>query len=234
MRVRALFFGPSREAVGEAERTLEVAAGATAASLLPLFPELEKMSPSLVLAVNAQFVPRSTELRDGDEIAFLPPVSGGAGEWLHVLEDAEGHFFALTRAPLDARALAARLQRPDDGAVATFEGVVRNNTKGRQTLYLEYEGYLPMALETMARIGREIAATHAIGRIGMIHRLGRMEIGEASVVICVSAPHRKPAFDACLEGINRLKKLVPIYKKEHFADGSVWVEGEWDPSVLSS
>jgi molybdopterin synthase catalytic subunit len=109
---------------------------------------------------------------------------------------------------------------------------VRNNTKGRVTKFLDYECYEAMAIQMMAQIGREIAASHAIGRIGMIHRLGRMQIGEASVVIVVTAPHRKPAFEAALEGINRLKRLVPIWKKEYFADGEVWVEGEWDESVL--
>jgi molybdopterin synthase catalytic subunit len=98
-------------------------------------------------------------------------------------------------------------------------------------MFLDYECYEAMALKMMAQIGREIAGTHAIGRIAMVHRLGRMEIGEASVVIAVSAPHRKPAFDAALEGINRLKKLVPIWKKEHFADGEIWVEGEWDETA---
>jgi molybdopterin synthase catalytic subunit len=121
---------------------------------------------------------------------------------------------------------------PEDGAVVVFEGVVRNNTKGRATKFLDYECYEPMALRTMRQIGLEIAKSHAITTIAMVHRLGRMEISEISVLIVVSAPHRKPAFDAAFEGINRLKKLVPIWKKEHFADGEVWVDGEWDDSVL--
>jgi molybdopterin synthase catalytic subunit len=115
--------------------------------------------------------------------------------------------------------------------VITFEGTVRNNTKGRRTLYLDYECYEPMAIKTLAEIGREIGGSHAIGRIAMVHRLGRMEIGETSVVVIVTAPHRQAAFDAALEGINRLKRLVPIWKKEHFVDGEVWVEGEWDRSA---
>ena len=112
-----------------------------------------------------------------------------------------------------------------------FEGIVRNNTKGRPTRYLEYECYEPMALDGLARIGREIAAERAIGRIALIHRLGRLEIGEASVAVIVTAPHRKPAFEAALEGINRLKREVPIWKKEFFEDGAVWVEGEWDDKL---
>jgi len=134
----------------------------------------------------------------------------------------------LTRQPIDSRALADRMRRDEDGAVIVFEGVVRNNSKGRATLFLDYECYEAMAIRKIAEIGREIAASMPIGHIAMVHRLGKMEIGEASVSIVVSSPHRKPAFDAALEGINRLKKLVPIWKKEHFADGEVWVEGEWD------
>jgi len=226
-----LFFGLARDIAGTAEQTLEKPEGATVGSLLEDYPKLKPMSNSLVLAVNAQFVPRESILNDGDEVAFLPPVSGGAGDWVRVIEDPAGHFFALTRQPIDPRAFRPK---PEDGAVCTFEGVTRNNTKGRPTEHLEYECYEAMAIEVMARIGREIAAAHPITRIAMVHRLGRLEIGEASVVIVVTAPHRKPAFEACMEGINRLKKLVPIWKKEFFADGAVWVEGEWDASVLSS
>jgi molybdopterin synthase catalytic subunit len=127
--------------------------------------------------------------------------------------------------------VAARVMTGGDGAVVTFEGVVRNNTNGRQTLCLDYECYEAMALEMLARIGTEIAAARQITHIAMVHRLGRLLVGEASVAVIVSAPHRRPAFEAALEGIDRLKKRVPIWKKEHFADGEVWVEGEWDREV---
>ena len=149
-----------------------------------------------------------------------------------MVEDPAGHFFALTREPIEPADVRRRLLRGEDGALVHFEGVVRNNTKGRATRYLDYECYEPMAIKVMEQIGVEIAAAHAIGRIAMVHRLGRMEIGETSVVVVVTAPHRRPAFEAALEGINRLKKLVPIWKKEHFVDGEVWVEGEWDESVI--
>ncbi len=131
----------------------------------------------------------------------------------------------------------ARLLQGRDGASVTFQGVVRNNTSGRPTLRLEYECYEPMAIRKMAEIGREIASQCAISRIAMVHRLGTMGIGEASVAVVVAAPHRKPAFDAALEGINRLKRLVPVWKKEFFEDGEVWVEGDWDrdaPRVSAS
>lgn len=137
----------------------------------------------------------------------------------------------LTRDPIDVRAAEARLLQGCDGAIVTFQGVVRNNSRGRATLRLEYECYEQMAIRKMAEIGREIAASHAISRIAMLHRLGTLEIGEASVVVLTAAPHRRPAFDAALEGINRLKRLVPIWKKEFFADGEVWVEGEWDTNA---
>jgi molybdopterin synthase catalytic subunit len=157
---------------------------------------------------------------------MLPPVSGGAPDL--VIEDPAGHFFSITRGPIDVRAAENRILQGIDGAVVTFQGVVRNNTKGRATLRLDYECYEQMAIRQMAEIGREIAGQFAVSRIAMIHRLGTMEIGEASVAIFVAAPHRRPAFDAALEGINRLKRQVPIWKKEYFADGEVWVEGEWD------
>ena len=144
-----------------------------------------------------------------------------------------GNFFALTRESIDGAALARQLLRGEDGAFVNFEGVTRNNTKGRPTRYLDYECYEPMAVKVMAEIGREIAATHAIGRIAMIHRLGHIDISETSVAVIVTAPHRKPAFDAALEGINRLKRSVPVWKKEYFADGEVWVDGEWDDSIVT-
>jgi molybdopterin synthase catalytic subunit/molybdopterin converting factor small subunit len=188
------------------------------------FPRLGEMSASIVLAVNQNFCAPSCPLSDGDELAFLPPVSGGSDD----------HLFALTREPIDAAALARRILRDEDGAIVTFEGVTRNNSRGRATRYLDYECYEPMAVKTMAEIGREIARMYEIGRIAMVHRLGRVEIGQTSVVVIVTAPHRKAAFEAAHEGINRLKRLVPVWKKEHFADGEVWVDGEWDESVVKA
>ncbi len=186
-----------------------------------------------MLARNQEFASRDTAIADGDEIAFLPPVSGGSGPYIHEILDADtGNFFALTRQVIQTKEIVARLLRGEDGAFVDFEGVVRNNTKGRATRFLDYECYETMAVKMMAQIGREIHAAHSIGRIALVHRLGRMEIGETSVVVVVTSPHRKPAFDAALEGINRLKKLVPIWKKEYFADGEVWVEGDWDESLL--
>jgi molybdopterin synthase catalytic subunit len=115
--------------------------------------------------------------------------------------------------------------------VVTFEGVARNNTNGRETRCLDYECYEAMAIRVMAELGCEIARGHAVGRMAMVHRLGRLEIGETSVAIVVAAPHRRPAFEAAMEAIDRLKRIVPIWKKEHFVDGEVWVDGDWDKTV---
>jgi molybdopterin synthase catalytic subunit/molybdopterin converting factor small subunit len=237
VQIRVLFFGLLKDICG-AEDLIELPADSTAGAVFEhyaaAFPKLRQMASSIVLARNHEFAKTGDRLAEGDEVALLPPVSGGS---LAEINDPEGHFFALTRLPIDLRELETLLLRGCDGASVTFQGVVRNNTSGRTTLRLEYDCYEPMAIRKMAEIGREIASRYPISRIAMVHRLGTMEIGEASVVIVVTAPHRKPAFDAALEGINRLKRLVPVWKKEFFEDGEVWVEGDWDrnaPRVSAS
>jgi len=237
VRIRVLFFGVIREIVSLREDTIEVPEGSSLETVLESyssrFPRLREMTASIGMARNQQFAAPASPVAEGDEVAFLPPVSGGSASYTHHIEnDARGHFFALTRDPIDGGAIARRLLRGEDGAFVNFEGVARNNTKGRPTMYLEYECYEPMAIKIMAEIGGEIAQTFAIGRIAMVHRLGRIGIGETSVAVVVTAPHRKPAFEAALEGINRLKRLVPVWKKEFFVDGEVWVDGEWDDSVV--
>jgi MoaE-MoaD fusion protein len=226
-----------RDITGRSEEAIEVDPGARLETIFERyageFPRLKALSSSIVLASNHQFCDRSEIVRENDEIAFLPPVSGGSGRYTQQIFDAgPGHFFALTREPIDTAAIGKQLLQGLDGAIVNFEGVVRNNTKGRPTEYLDYECYEPMAIKTLAEIGRELAAAHAISRIAMVHRLGRMQVGETSVAVIVTAPHRKAAFEAALDGINRLKRTVPIWKKEHFTDGEIWVEGEWDQSVL--
>jgi molybdopterin synthase catalytic subunit len=234
MEIRVLFFGLLRDVCGCAEDRLAAPAGANAGFVFDhyatRYPRLHEMAQSIVIARNQEFTTRSQVLADGDEVALLPPVSGGAGS-LHEIADPEGHYFALTRKTIDMRQLESRLLQGLDGAIVTFQGVVRNNTRGRATLRLDYECYEGMAIRKMAEIGRAIAGEFAVSRVAMVHRLGTMEIGEASVVVVATAPHRRPAFEAALEGINRLKKLVPIWKKEYFADGEVWVDGEWDANA---
>ena len=189
-----------------------------------VFPRFRELHSSIVMALDQQFASYNTPVAGAVEIAMLPPVSGGSNP-------SPSNNYALTREPIDTAALAHQVAASSDGAVVTFEGIVRDNTKGRRTLYLDYEGYEPMALHIMEELGTRIQGTHAIGQIAIVHRLGRMKIGEASVAIAVSAPHRRPAFEAALEAIDTLKRTVPIWKKEYFEDGEVWVEGEWDAQV---
>ncbi|MDX2149981.1 MAG: molybdopterin converting factor subunit 1 [Bryobacteraceae bacterium] len=233
MRVRVLFFGMLKEIVGRPEDALDLPPGAQVESVFDHYaaaaPPLRDLRKSIVLAHNHEFVDARTPLSDGDEVAFLPPVSGGSS---HEISDPGGHYFALTRQVIDTRRLQERLLRGEDGAVVAFEGVVRNNSGGRATRFLDYECYEPMALKVMAQLGLDLAASFAIGRVALVHRLGRLQIGEASVAVVVTAPHRRPAFEAALEAINRLKKIVPVWKKEHFEDGEVWVEGQWDEKVV--
>jgi molybdopterin synthase catalytic subunit len=217
-----LLFGQAREFVGASSIELTITQPATVESAFSLLsaqhPKLAAMGRSLVFAINEEYASRNQGLVDNDQLAILPPVSGGESESRDIFE--------ITRDPIDIIDLRARLLEDDSGAVVIFDGVVRNNTKGRPTLYLEYEGYEGMALKTMAQIGREVHEQWSINRFGMIHRLGRMEIGESSVVIIVTSAHRRIAFEACHYAIDRLKKIVPIWKKEFFEDGEVWVEGE--------
>ena len=236
MRVKVLFFGMLKDIVGRAEDRLTVEEGSSVGRLYELyaarFPKLAEYSASLLFSRNQEFAGRGEPLQDGDEVAFLPPVSGGSPGGS---DDAEAkteemtekkHPCRLTRETIDTRALVSELLQGGDGAVVAFEGVVRNNSGGRATKFLEYEAYEPMALVKMREIAAEVAGKFAIDRIGMTHRLGHLDIGEASIVIVVTSAHRKPAFEACHYAIDRLKKIVPIWKKEFFEDGAVWVEGE--------
>ncbi len=235
MRLRVLFFGPLRDITGTPEEEVcldgEEAARASLGRLFDSYarrhPRLAAMQRSIVLTRNREFGEPSTPLADGDEVAFLPPVSGGTGQVADVASPASeiSDHFEIVRTPIDVGALVARLRRGEDGAVVTFEGVTRNQSGGRATRFLEYEAYEPMALHQLRALGQEVKKRWDVGRLGIVHRLGRLEIGETSVAIVVTAAHRKPAFEACQFAIDRLKKTVPIWKKEHFADGAVWVEG---------
>ncbi|HEU4390691.1 MAG TPA: molybdenum cofactor biosynthesis protein MoaE [Blastocatellia bacterium] len=218
--VTILLFGRARELAGSQSVQIIVPKPATVESAFDVLrrahPKLGDMERSLLFAINEEYASRTDSLSDGDCLAVLPPVSGGSGNDVIV----------ITREPIDIIGLRAQLLTGEAGAVVIFDGVARNNTKGRRTLYLEYEGYAEMALRTMAQIAGEVHERWPISRVGIIHRLGRIEISESSVVIVVTSPHRKAAFEACHYAIDRLKKIVPIWKKEYFADGAVWVEGE--------
>ncbi|MGH9929623.1 MAG: molybdopterin converting factor subunit 1 [Pyrinomonadaceae bacterium] len=238
--VRVLFFGAARDATGQGEVDLVLPSTPTAASALAAvlkeFPALARFGRSLLFAVNQEYAQADREVHDGDELAVFPPVSGGstgtAGEppasTLEATErDKHQHdFFELTADPIDVGAVARRVVLPECGATVTLDGYAREWTRGRRTLHLFYEAYAPMAERELERLGREAHERFDIAHIGIVHRTGRLEIGETSVVIAVSAPHRRAAFEACEWAIKELKRTVPIWKKEIFADGEVWVEGE--------
>ena len=226
INVRVLFFGAARDAAGREELELSLSSAANVASafaqLLADYPALARFGNSLLLAVNQEYALPDRKLSDGDELAVLPPVSGGS---LSAYD-----FFELTTDPIDVGAVARRVVLPECGATVTLDGYAREWTKGRHTLYLVYEAYPPMALSEMQRLGEQAHEKFEIAHLGIVHRTGRLEIGETSVVIAVSAPHRRAAFEACEWAIRELKRTVPIWKKEVFEDGEVWVEGEGAPN----
>lgn len=242
IEVRVLFFGAAREIAGRDEISLNLNSPASAKSafeeILLSYPELgRRFGRSLLFAVNQEYARGEREVRAGDELAIFPPVSGGAGETnideTLAREDELKDFFELTTEPIDVGEVARRAVLPLCGATVTLDGYVREWTRGRRSLYLVYEAYPPMALREMKRLGRQAHARFEIAHLSIVHRTGRLEIGETSVVISVSAPHRRAAFEACEWAIRELKRTVPIWKKEFYEDGEVWVEGEGAPEALS-
>lgn len=225
--VRLLFFGAGREAAGHTELDFTLAASANLhalrSELLARFPALAPFGASLLAAVNEEYATDETLLHNGDEVAFFPPVSGGSGE--NTTTEARD-FYELTTAPIDVGGVARRVVPPTCGATVTLDGYVREWTRGRRTEYLVYEAYDSMALGEMRRLGVRVREQFEVAHVGIVHRTGKLEIGETSVVISVSAPHRRAAFEACEWLICELKRTVPIWKKEFYEDGEVWVEGE--------
>ena len=215
--IRVLFFGAARDVVDQNPFPLALTSGpATVASafqqLVNQFGGLERFGRSLLFAVNQEYATLDTDLKDDDELAIFPPVSGGNND-----------FFELTTEPIDVGSVARRVVLPECGAIVSLDGFTREWTKGRRTKYLVYEAYDGMAVSEMQRLGTEAHNRFDIAHIGIVHRTGRLEIGETSVVISVSAPHRKAAFEACEWAIRELKRTVPIWKKEVYDDG----EEEW-------
>ena len=231
VRVRVLLFGAAREAAGADEVTLDLAAPATARDVFERvtadYPKLRRFGRSLLVAVNQEYARAlEGEVKDGDEVAVFPPVSGGTGDAAEAEADDARDFFELTTEPIDVGSVARRVVPRRCGATVTLDGYAREWTRGRRTLHLEYEAYAPMALSEMKRLGEEAHRRFDIAHLGIVHRTGRVEIGETSVVVAVSAPHRRAAFEACEWAIKELKRTVPVWKKEFFEDGEVWVEGE--------
>ena len=217
--VTVRLFAGVREAAGVSNVTVELPAPATIALALDAaaqsVPGRWSLPASTMLAANGEYADRETHVNDGDEVAVIPPVSGGAV--------AAGSEIVITQDVIDPIPLAEMVRTDRDGAVVTFLGVTRDHNLGRRVLHLEYEAYRPMAEQMMERIIDEMKAQFDIGRVAVAHRTGRVEIGEMSMALAVSAPHRKPAFDAALYFVDRLKEIVPIWKKEYFEGGEVWI-----------
>jgi molybdopterin synthase catalytic subunit len=231
MQVRVLFFGVLKDLLSSSGEAVMLPEGTTVAQLMERLRNggSHPVWSALAVAVNREYAAASAVLHDGDEVALLPPVSGGADA-----ADAAPAIplVTLVRERIDRDALVASLRQPADGAIVIFDGIVRDNTRGRKTLYLDYEAYEEMALAEMRKLAAEAQERFAIDRVGVVHRLGRLEIGESSIVIVVTSAHRGAAFDACRWLIDTLKRTVPVWKKEHFADGAVWTDGEPFPAEL--
>lgn len=241
MQIRVRLFATLRQQAGWAQQRLEVPEGATLdealAAIDSAYPSLAIGRRTFYAAVNQEYAQGEQPLCEGDEVALFPPVSGGDGS----VAEKEGamKLFEITVQPLSLDEVARRVVRPDCGAVATFAGVVRGATATQEgvrgTDFLNYEAYTEMAEVLLARIAAEIQVRWPkVAAVSIVHRVGRLEIGEPSVVIAVATPHRGDGcFEACQYAIERLKAIVPIWKEENWADGQVWVEGPCQPELAS-
>ena len=242
MRVQVIPFGVLKDWLGSRAAAVELPEGATVAVLLErLRATLPAGAPaeilgSIAVSVNAEYARAAHILDDGDEVGLLPPVSGGAARPANLLDEsgAEPSFsVALTRDRIDAEKLVSAAKSGEDGAVVVFDGIVRNHTRGRRTMHLDYEAYEEMAVRQMRELAVKARDRFGVRRVTMVHRLGRLEIGETSVLIVVASAHRSAAFEACRWLIDTLKQTVPIWKKETFADGAVWAPGEPFPKEIA-
>jgi len=215
VKIRVRLFAAVKDIVGQREVVLDLPEGITAAGMLSRFagdyPRLQGLAPSLLFAVNREYVEGTRVLAEGDEVALIPPVSGGAD------------LYEITQAHLSLDALVKAVGQNTSGAVASFLGIVREFARGRQVQYLEYDAYPEMATTAMRQIGEEIRTRWPVDTIAMVHRIGRLTIGEASVAIAISSAHRREALEACANAIERLKEIVPIWKKEVWTDGAEWI-----------
>ena len=207
--------------------------GATVATLLDRLADGRARVPastwtSIAVSVNHEYAQPAQVLRDGDEVGLLPPVSGGSGE-----DDVTGQgIVRIVREPVEAEKLVSAAKQGEDGAVVVFDGIVRNNSRGRQTQYLDYESYEEMALKQMRELAAQARERFGVRHVSIVHRLGRLSVGETSVLIVVASAHRAQAYDASRWLIDTLKKTVPIWKRETFADGAVWADGEPFPEGI--
>jgi molybdopterin synthase catalytic subunit len=226
--INVLFFGGAKDIAGTNSLEIDLESPATlsdaADAVLTRFPGLRQYGRSLLFALNEEYASADRQIKANDELAVFPPVSGGSDTVCDYR--CPNDFFELTGEAIDVGAVARRVVLPECGATVTLDGYARKWTAGRETDYLIYESYDRMAVSEMQKLGSEAHKRFEIAHVGIVHRTGRLEIGETSVVIAVSAPHRRAAFEACEWLIKELKRTVPIWKKEVFQDGEVWVEGE--------
>jgi MoaE-MoaD fusion protein len=211
MTITVKLFAALRERAGWSERAFELADGATLADVWPALG-VGAEPPGIAYARNREYARREDPIQDGDEVAVIPPVSGGA--------------FRLQSAPIDVAQVMAEVGRPDAGAIAMFVGTTRDHARGRAVTHLEYDAYPEMAEAEMARIAAAVKVGHDALEVAIVHRVGHVPIGEASVVIAVAAAHRGQAMDACREAIDTLKQTVPVWKKEVFEGGEEWIGRE--------
>lgn len=233
MQITVQLFAGVAEAVGSKTWQGDLPEGATVTDLFAAIAEAyPKSAPLLKLcfaSVNHSFADPATELHAEDEIAIIPPVSGG--------QDDDADLFTITSEPLSADAILAKVRNPLCGAINVFVGTVRELTQGKRTVHLEYEAYEPMAVKMMQRIADEIEQKWPGTRVAMSHRVGKLEIEDAAVVIAVATPHRAASYEAGRYAIERLKEIVPIWKKENWEDGTQWIghqQGPWDPTKSGS
>jgi molybdopterin synthase catalytic subunit len=211
VHVHVRLFAGLREHAGLSEATLELPDGAVVGDILTAMPEFADTRAGMAFAVNRAYADSGQALTDGDEVALIPPVSGGVGDvW-------------LTTQPIDLDALVARVADDEAGAIATFTGTTRVHSRGRTVIYLDYEAYEGMAEQELQRICDHLTGEHDLCGIAICHRIGRVDIGETSVAIAAAAPHRAAAFDACREAIDTLKQTVPLWKKEVYEGGEEWI-----------
>jgi molybdopterin synthase catalytic subunit len=234
MRVRVLFFGALKDLSGKTADEMELADGATVADFLRLIvqeaPAIGRYAGSMAIAVNQEYALPGTILHDQDEIGLLPPVSGGTER---ADTDKQTRAF-LVREKIESDKVIAGVKSGADGAVVVFDGIVRDNSRGRRTIYLDYEAYEDMAVKELEALAEEALGKFDIRDVVIFHRLGRLCVGETSVLIVVASAHRAAAFDSCRWLIDTLKKTVPIWKKEYFEDGAVWADGEPFPSDIGA
>jgi molybdopterin synthase catalytic subunit len=239
VQVKVRYFGTLKDIAGRDREVVEVGDGICVGDLFAQiqqrYPKMDAFRGSIALAVNLEYSNGRAVLRDNDEVALIPPVSGGATTDSSATEATlplRSEHAQIVADAIQTAPILAAIKRPEDGAVAVFDGIVRDNSRGRRTLHLDYTAYEAMALRQLEQLAQQALGRFDVRDVRIVHRLGRLQIGESSVYIAVASAHRAAAFDACRWLIDTLKTTVPIWKKEYFHDGAVWADGEPFPPEI--